>query len=56
MPPAMGMATGINLQMDGNTVATTGDFVLLAEEVNPVVKALTENGIVVTAIPQSYVI
>jgi hypothetical protein len=50
MPPAIGMATGINLQMDGNTAATTGDFVLLADEVNPVVKALTENGIVVTAI------
>src|SRR6185437_12995409 len=29
---------------------TTGDFVLLAEEVNPVVRALTENGINVTAI------
>ncbi len=50
MPPAIGMATGINLQMDGNTAATTGDFVLLADEVNSVVKALTENGIVVTAI------
>lgn len=50
MPPAIGMATGINLQMDGNTAATTGDFVLLADEVNPVVKVLTENGIVVTAI------
>ena len=50
MPPAIGMATGINLQMDGNTAATTGDFVLLADEVNPVVKSLTENGIVVTAI------
>jgi hypothetical protein len=50
MPPAMGMATGINLQMDGNLAATTGDFVLLANEVNPVVKALTENDIVVTAI------
>ncbi len=50
MPPAIGMATGINLQMDGNMAATTGDFVLLADEVNPVVKALTENGIVVTAI------
>lgn len=50
MPPAIGMATGINLQMDGNIAATTGDFVLLADEVNPVVKALTENGIVVTAI------
>jgi Domain of Unknown Function (DUF1259) len=50
MPPAIGMATGINLQTDGNVVATTGDFVLLADEVNPVVKALTENGITVTAI------
>jgi hypothetical protein len=50
MPPAMGMATGINLQLDGGRVGTTGDFVLLADEVNPVVKALTENGITVTAI------
>jgi hypothetical protein len=50
MPAAMGMATGINLQMDGNTAATTGDFVLLADEVNPVIKALTENGIIVTAV------
>jgi Domain of Unknown Function (DUF1259) len=50
MPAAMGMATGINLQMDGNLAATTGDFVLLANEVNPVIKALTENGIVVTAV------
>lgn len=50
LPPAMGMATGINLQMDGTRAATTGDFVLLADEVNPVIKALTENGITVTAI------
>jgi hypothetical protein len=50
MPPAMGMATGINLQMDGSRAGTTGDFVLLADEVNPVVKALTEHGITVTAI------
>ena len=50
MPAAMGMATGINLQMDGNLAATTGDFVLLADEVNPVIKALTENGIAVTAV------
>jgi hypothetical protein len=50
MPPAIGMATGINFQMDGNVAGTTGDFVLLADEVNPVVKALTENGIAVTAI------
>jgi hypothetical protein len=50
MPPAIGMATGINFQMDGAAAGITGDFVLLADEVNPVVKALTENGITVTAI------
>jgi len=50
MPPAMGMATAINFQMSGNQAAITGDFVLLADEVNPVVKALTENGITPTAI------
>jgi hypothetical protein len=50
MPPAMGMATAINFQMQGNRAATTGDFVLLADEVNPVIKALTENGITPTAI------
>jgi hypothetical protein len=38
----MGMATAINFQMDGTRAATTGDFVLLADEVNPVIKALTE--------------
>jgi len=50
MPAAMGMATGVNLQMEDGKVGTTGDFVLLADEVNPVVKALVENGINVTAI------
>ncbi|MBN9385967.1 MAG: DUF1259 domain-containing protein [Chitinophagaceae bacterium] len=50
MPPAMGMATGINLEMEGGKAGTTGDFVLLADEVNPVVKALVEHGINVTAI------
>ncbi len=50
MPPSMGMATSINFQMDGDRAAITGDFVLLADEVNPVVKALTENGITPTAI------
>jgi hypothetical protein len=50
MPPSIGMATGINFQMDGKNAGITGDFVLLANEVNPVVKALTENGIIVTAI------
>jgi hypothetical protein len=50
MPSYIGMATAINFQMDGNKAAITGDFVLLATEVNPVLKALTENGIAVTAI------
>ncbi len=50
MPPSIGMATGINFQMDGSNAGITGDFVLLANEVNPVVRALTENGITVTAI------
>jgi hypothetical protein len=50
MPPSMGMATSINFQMNGDKAAITGDFVLLADEVNPVVKALTENGITPTAI------
>ena len=50
MPAAMGMATGINLQMDGTRAATTGDFVLLADEVNKVIKALVTHGINVTAV------
>ena len=50
MPPSMGMATAINFQMDGSRAAITGDFVMLADEVNPVIKALTENGITPTAI------
>lgn len=50
MPPSMGMATAINFQMNGDRAAITGDFVLLADEVNPVVKTLTEKGITPTAI------
>jgi hypothetical protein len=50
IPAYLGMATGVNFQMEGNKAAITGDFVLLADEVNPVVQALTENGIAVTAI------
>ena len=50
MPPAMGMGIAINFQMDGNHAAITGDFVLLADEVNPVIKALTENGITPAAL------
>ncbi len=51
VPPAMGSATGINFQPTGNgKAAITGDFVLIGREVNPVVKALRENGIEVTAL------
>jgi len=51
VPEAMGSAIAINFQATGaGKVATTGDFVLTAEEVNPVVRALRSNGIEVTAI------
>ena len=51
IPPAMGVATGINLEpLDGGRAATTGDFVLVASEVNPVMRALRESGITVTAV------
>lgn len=51
IPPAMGVATAINIQPTGATsAATTGDFVLIASEVNPVLRALRANGIQVTAL------
>jgi hypothetical protein len=51
VPPAMGIATAINFQpTGGGKAAITGDFVLLGKEVNPVMKALQENGIEVTAL------
>jgi hypothetical protein len=51
LPPAMGSAEAINFQPTGNgKAAITGDFVLTASEVNPVLKALRENGIEVTAL------
>jgi hypothetical protein len=51
VPPAMGSAIAINFQpTGGGKAAITGDFVLIAKEVNPVLKALREHGIEVTAI------
>lgn len=50
IPPFLGVATGINLQKVGSKAAATGDFVLVGSEVNPVVKALTDHGIIVTAV------
>jgi biotin operon repressor len=50
-PGPTGVATGINFQPSGSgKAAITGDFVLIGEEVNPVIKALRTNGIEVTAI------
>jgi hypothetical protein len=51
VPPAMGTATVINFQpTGGGKAAITGDFVITANEVNPLIRALRENGIEVTAI------
>jgi len=50
IPPSMGVATPIGFQMVGSKAVAYGDFVLLANEVNPVIKALTERDITVTAI------
>jgi len=53
MTPAgpLGLGTGIGFQSTGGgKAAITGDFVLTAEEVNPVVQTLRSNGIEVTAL------
>lgn len=49
--PSEGVAESINFQeAGGGNVATTGDFVLTAEEVNPVISALEEHHVSVTAL------
>jgi Domain of Unknown Function (DUF1259) len=51
IPPAMGLGTAINFQpTGGGRAAITGDFVLLAAEVNPVIRALRAAGIDVTSL------
>jgi len=51
IPASMGISTAINFQPTGNgRAAITGDFVLLGSEVNPVIAALRESGIQVTAL------
>jgi Domain of Unknown Function (DUF1259) len=50
VPPSMGTATAINFQpTGGGKAAISGDFVLLASEVNPVIRALRKHGIEVEA-------
>jgi hypothetical protein len=47
----MGLATGIGFQpTGGGKVAITGDFVMTADEVNPVIKELHGSGIEITAL------
>src|ERR1700675_1246814 len=49
--PAQGVAESINFQeADTGKAATTGDFVLTAAEVNPVILALEQHHILVTAL------
>jgi hypothetical protein len=50
VPPSIGMAIAMNFQSVGARVATTGDFVLVASEVNPVIRELRAGGIEVTAV------
>ena len=51
VPPSLGTAIGINFQpTGGGKAAITGDFVLLGSEVNPVLSALRQHGIEVTAL------
>ena len=51
IPPALGTAISLNFQATApGRAAITGDFALLAREVSPVTRALTQNGIEVTAI------
>ena len=50
IPASMGMANALNFERVGDRVATTGDFVLLASEVNPVIRELRAHGIAVTAL------
>ncbi len=51
LTPAQGIAEAINFQEAGSgKVATTGDFVLTAEEVNPAISALADHDIQITAL------
>jgi uncharacterized protein DUF1259 len=50
VPASMSMNNPMNFQTVGTRVATTGDFVLIADEVNPVLRELHAHGIEVTAL------
>jgi hypothetical protein len=50
VPASLGMAIALNFQVVDDRVATTGDFVLIADEVNPVIRELEAHGLQVTAL------
>lgn len=50
IPGTMGMNTPLNFQIEGKKAAVNGDFMLLAEEVNPVIRALRANGIEIASL------
>jgi hypothetical protein len=51
VPGSMGLGTSINFQpTGGGKAAITGDFVMIGTEVNPVIRALRENGIAIAAL------
>ncbi len=56
LPPGMGVATALNFQPTGDgQAAINGDFVMTEEEVNPVIRALRENGIEVVALHNHHI-
>jgi hypothetical protein len=50
IPPFMGVANVINFQMSDDKAFTTGDFVLIADEVDNVMNVLIKGGFTVTAL------
>ncbi|MEO8399466.1 MAG: DUF1259 domain-containing protein [Ignavibacteriaceae bacterium] len=50
LPKTYGINTAFGFQKVGDKAFTTGDFVLIANEVNKVIKILTQNNITVTAL------
>ena len=51
VPPSMGLGTAINFQpTGGGKAAITGDFVMVASEVNGVIRALRDNGVEITSL------
>jgi hypothetical protein len=50
IPGSMGMNTPLNFQLDGKNAAVNGEFMLLANEVNPTIKVLRANGIEVASV------